>query len=48
MRIIEGQGTHLVASLARTDCLVVVPEAVVEVRAGDVVDVLLLNDAAVW
>ena len=45
---LEGQGTHLIASLAKTQCLIVVPESVTDVSPGDVVDVLLLNDAAVW
>ncbi|MEY3277861.1 MAG: hypothetical protein RLZZ426_347 [Actinomycetota bacterium] len=48
VRAIDDQGSHLVASLARTECLIVVPEVVVEVREGDLVDVLLLTDSAVW
>lgn len=48
VRAIDDQSSHLVASLARTECLIVVPEVVVEVREGDVVDVLLLSDTALW
>ena len=48
VRAIDDQSSHLVASLARTECLIVVPEVVVEVREGDVVDVLLLSDSALW
>lgn len=45
---LDGQGTHLIASLARTECLIVVPEFVTEVNPGDTVEVLLLNDVSVW
>jgi molybdopterin molybdotransferase len=38
-----GSGSHLVASLALADCLVVVDEDVTEVRAGDLVAVLPLH-----
>jgi molybdopterin molybdotransferase len=45
---LDVQGTHLVASLARTDCLIVVPELVEEVRAGDAIDVIDLQDETIW
>lgn len=48
VRAIEGQGVHLIGSLAKTECLIVVPDAVQEVRVGDKVDVLLLDDTAMW
>lgn len=48
VRALDVQGTHLVASLARTDCLIVVPELVQEVRSGDTVEVIDLVDASVW
>jgi molybdopterin molybdotransferase len=48
VRALDVQGTHLIASLARTDCLIVVPEAVREVRAGDTVDVIDLVDETTW
>jgi molybdopterin molybdotransferase len=48
VRALDIQGTHLIASLARTDCLIVVPEAVREVRAGDTVDVIDLIDETTW
>ncbi|WP_022909178.1 gephyrin-like molybdotransferase Glp [Aestuariimicrobium kwangyangense] len=38
-----GSGSHLVASLALADCLVVVDEQVTEVKAGDLVGVLPLH-----
>lgn len=37
-----GSGSHLVASLAVANALAVVPESVVEVKAGDLVDVTLV------
>jgi molybdopterin molybdotransferase len=45
---LEGQGSHLIASLARTECLIVVPAAVTDIAPGDPVEVLLLNDVSVW
>lgn len=48
VRAIEGQGVHLIGSLAKTECLIVVPDSVQEVRVGDKVDVLLLDDTAMW
>ncbi len=48
VRAIEGQGVHLIGSLAKTECLIVVPDSVQEVRVGDKVDVLLLDDTALW
>ena len=48
VRAIEGQGVHLIGSLAKTECLIVVPDSVQEVRVGDKIDVLLLDDTAMW
>lgn len=48
VRAIEGQGVHLIGSLAKTECLIVVPDTVQEVRVGDKVDVLLLDDTSLW
>lgn len=42
---VGGQGSHLVADLAHATCLAVVPEGVAQVRAGDVLDCLLLDRA---
>jgi len=42
---VGGPGSHLVAHLARANCLVVVPEDVTEVRAGAEVDVVLIEGA---
>ena len=41
---IGGPPSHLLASLARADCLVVVPEQVTELDAGASVQVWLLDD----
>lgn len=48
VRAIEGQGVHLIGSLAKTQCLIVVPDSVQEVRVGDKIDVLLLDDTGMW
>lgn len=40
---VGGQGSHLVADLAHATCLAVVPEGVGQVRAGDLLDCLLLD-----
>ncbi|MET0975598.1 MAG: gephyrin-like molybdotransferase Glp [Leifsonia sp.] len=40
--VIGGPGSHLVAALAASDVLIVVPEDVVDVAAGDLVEVLSL------
>jgi molybdopterin molybdotransferase len=48
VRAIDGQGVHLIGSLAKTECLIVVPDSVQEVRVGDKIDVLLLDDTAMW
>jgi molybdopterin molybdotransferase len=45
---LDEQGAHLVAGLARTECLIVVPEMVGDVASGSEVDVLLLADSALW
>ncbi|HEU0190971.1 MAG TPA: gephyrin-like molybdotransferase Glp [Mycobacterium sp.] len=38
----QGASSHLLATLAEANCLVVVPEAVEQVRAGEMVDVAFL------
>jgi UTP--glucose-1-phosphate uridylyltransferase len=40
---VAGQGSHFVADLSRANALLVVPEAVTEVAAGETVDVLPLD-----
>jgi molybdopterin molybdotransferase len=42
---VGGPGSHLVAHLARANCLVVVPEDVTELPAGAKVDVVLIEGA---
>jgi molybdopterin molybdotransferase len=42
---VGGPGSHLVAHLARANCLVVVPEDVTELPAGASVDVVLIEGA---
>ncbi|MCW2633938.1 MAG: moaE [Blastococcus sp.] len=42
---VGGPGSHLVAHLARANCLVVVPEQVTELPAGAEVDVVLIEGA---
>jgi molybdopterin molybdotransferase len=42
---VGGPGSHLVAHLARANCLVVVPEDVTELPAGTEVDVVLIEGA---
>lgn len=42
---VGGPGSHLVAHLARANCLVVVPEDVTELPAGAPVDVILIEGA---
>jgi molybdopterin molybdotransferase len=42
---VGGPGSHLVAHLARANCLVVVPEDVTELPAGAEVDVVLIEGA---
>ena len=48
VRPLEEQGVHLVGGLARTECLIVVPDSVTQLSQGDDVDVLLLTDSAMW
>ena len=43
VRMVGGAGSHLVASLARANCLVVVPEDVTSVHGGETVEVLALD-----
>ena len=38
-----GQGSHIVGGLAASDCLIVIPEGVVSVAAGELVDVVDLR-----
>jgi molybdopterin molybdotransferase len=40
---VGGSGSHLVRALAQADCLIVVPEAVTAVAAGEEIDVVLLD-----
>jgi molybdopterin molybdotransferase len=40
---VGGPGSHLIASLAASNALIVVPEQVTEVAAGDAVSVLMLE-----
>ena len=42
---VGGPGSHLVAHLARANCLVVVPEDVTELATGAEVDVVLIEGA---
>jgi molybdopterin molybdotransferase len=42
---VGGPGSHLVAHLARANCLVVVPEDVTELPVGAEVDVVLIEGA---
>jgi molybdopterin molybdotransferase len=39
---VSGAGSHLVAGLAASDCLIIIPEDVTELQAGDAVTVLPL------
>ncbi len=39
-----GQGSHVIGGLAQSDCLIVIPEGVAGVNAGDRVDVIDLRD----
>ncbi len=45
MSQVGGPGSHLVAHLARANCLVVVPELVTDLPAGADVDVVLIEGA---
>ena len=38
-----GQGSHVIGGLAQSDCLIVIPEGVAHVNAGDKVDVIDLR-----
>lgn len=42
---VGGAGSHLVGDLAAADCLVVVPEDVTSVEAGETVEVLMLEES---
>ena len=48
VRPLEEQGVHLVGGLARTECLIVVPEMVTSIDHGDDVSVMLLSDSLMW
>ena len=39
---LTGQGSHQIATLGRANALIVVPEWVVQMAAGDTVEVLVL------
>jgi molybdopterin molybdotransferase len=43
VRPVGAQGSHLVADLAGSNCLAIVPEEVTQVHAGDRLDCLLLD-----
>ena len=38
VEVVAGPGSHLVAGLAASDCLIVVPEEVTELTAGESVE----------
>ena len=42
---VGGAGSHLVGDLASANCLIVVPEDVTSVEAGESVDVLMLEES---
>ena len=42
---VGGAGSHLVGDLAAADCLIVVPEDVTSVEAGETVEVLMLEES---
>jgi molybdopterin molybdotransferase len=41
---LSGQASHQLATLARANALIVVPEQVISLRAGDVAEVMCLDD----
>lgn len=43
-RPLEGQGSHFVADLSRANALLVVPETVTRLEAGEVAEAILLDD----
>jgi molybdopterin molybdotransferase len=43
--LVGGPGSHLVGDLASADCLIVVPEEVTTVEAGESVEVLMLEES---
>jgi molybdopterin molybdotransferase len=43
VRPVGGHGSHLIGSLAQSDCLIVVPEPTAAVEAGTLVDVAVLD-----
>jgi molybdopterin molybdotransferase len=42
VHVAGGPGSHLIVGLARADCLVVVPEGVSSIEAGEIVEVIPL------
>lgn len=40
---LENQAVHLIKGLAETECLIIIPESVLEVNDGDIVDILMLS-----
>lgn len=42
VEIMGGQGSHMMSSFARANCLLVLSEAVIELKKGDMVDIHLL------
>jgi molybdopterin molybdotransferase len=45
VHVAGGPGSHLIVGLARADCLVVVPEGVSRIEAGEMVEVIPLQSA---
>src|SRR3984957_10823433 len=45
VHVAAGPGSHLIVGLARADCLVVVPEGVSRIEAGEMVEVIPLQSA---
>jgi molybdopterin molybdotransferase len=43
VHVVGGHGSHLIGDLAKSNCLIVVPEATTRVEAGSPVDVLVLD-----
>ena len=43
--LVGGAGSHLVGDLASADCLIVVPEDVTSIEAGETVEVLMLEES---
>jgi molybdopterin molybdotransferase len=41
--VVGGHGSHLIGDLAKSNCLIVVPESTTRVEAGSPVDVLVFD-----